>query len=111
MSTRSRIGVSLGVASIVFSSLCLVVMPVFTAAILAALLIGAAFSAIAASLGAPRTAGVTLVFSLAPLFGFLVLENLTEHFGTGYVAFAPWVAATGVAAFVAINYVRDKHAR
>src|SRR5690606_1291758 len=102
--------ISLGVVSIVFSRACFIVMPVFTGAIAAALLVGVVFSAIAASLGARRTAGVTLLFALVPLFGFLILENVAQYFGTGYVAFVPWIAAIGVVAWMAINYSRERRA-
>lgn len=110
MSTKHRLGISLGILSIAFSTLCLIVMPVFTGAMIAALLLGVAFGAMAASLGARRTAGVTLLFALAPLFGFFVMENSAAYFRTGYVAFAPFLVAIVVAVWVATNYLRTKRA-
>jgi hypothetical protein len=98
------------VVSILFSIFCLVVMPVFTGAIIVAPLIGFAFAVISAALGARRTAAVTFAFALVPFCGFLVMETLSEHVGTGYVAFAPLVAAVVLAAWAVGNYSHAKRA-
>lgn len=108
MNAKARVGVVVGVVSILFSILCLVFMPVFTGAIIMAPLIGVGFGGISAVLGARRTAGVTFAFALVPLGGFLVMENFSEHVGTGYVAFAPLVAAIALAAWAAGNYLHTK---
>lgn len=103
MSIKNRVGISLGVLSILFSTFCLIVMPVFTGAILAALLAGVVFGAVAACLGAPRTASVTLVFALVPACGFLAMESAR----IGYAAFIPLAGAIALAAW-AIGAARSK---
>lgn len=108
MNVKSRVGVTAGVVSILFSTLCLFVMPVFTGSIILAPLAGVVLAATALALGARRTAGVTLLFALVPACGFLVMENYSEYFGTGYVAFIPLVAAAVVAACTAVNYSRSR---
>ena len=108
MSVRTRIGVSAGVVSILFSTLCLIVMPAFTGSIILAPLVGVVLGATAVALGTRRTAGVTFVFTLVPACGFFVMENFSEYFGTGYVAFLSLVAAVAVTGWALINYSRSK---
>lgn len=108
MNIKTRIGVFAGLASILFSTLCLVVMPAFTAAIILAPLVGMILGGAAAALGARRTGIVTLVFAVVPACGFYVMENFAGYFGTGYVAFFPLVIAIAVAAWVLIRYLHMK---
>jgi hypothetical protein len=108
MNVRTRIGVSAGVVSILFSTLSLIVMPVFTGSIILAPLLGVVLGATALALGARRTAGVTFVFALVPACGFFVMENFSGYFRTGYVAFLPLVVAVAVAAWALISYSRSK---
>lgn len=108
MNCKTRIGVCTGVVSILFSTACLVVMPVFSGAIVVAPLAGVFLAAIAAALGARRTAGVALLFALVPACGFFVMETFSEYFGTGYVAFVPLLVAVAVATLVLISYSRTR---
>ncbi len=110
MNIKHRIGIVAGVFSILFSTFCLIVMPVFTGAIIAAPLVGLAFAAIAATLRARRTAAITVAFALVPLCGFLVMENFSKYFGTGYVAFLPLAVAAAAAAWTMVDYSRAKAA-
>jgi hypothetical protein len=106
--THSRIGVVVGGLSIGFSTLCFLVTPVFTGALVLAALFGAISGAIAIALKARRTAMVAFIFALTPLFGFLTMEYVAERVGTGYVTFIPLVLAVVVAAWALVNYSRSK---
>lgn len=108
MNIKTRIGIFVGLSSMLFSTLCLIVMPVFTGAIIVAPFIGAILGAIAAACGARRTAVVTLVFAVVPACGFYVMERFSGYFGTGYVAFFPLVVAIAVASSVLLSYSRTK---
>lgn len=108
MNIKTRIGIFVGLASILFSTLCLLAMPAFTGAIIVAPFVGMILGAIAAALGARRTAAVTLVFAVVPACGFYVMEKFSDYFGTGYVAFFPLAVAVAVAAWVLISYSRTK---
>lgn len=92
MKNPSGFGVAVGVISIAFSTLCLVVMPFFAAAIVLAAVFGASSGGLALGLKARRTAMVTFVFAVIPLVGWLIL-----HF-TGYRVSAPADAANSLAA-------------
>lgn len=94
MRTKLRGGYIAGGAAIVLSSLCLLVMPVFTPAIAVALLAGAIGGSLAYVLHAPRVAFAAFMFALAPLLGFAMMQSEVE---TGYAAFIPWVVAALVA--------------
>jgi hypothetical protein len=109
MSTRSRIGAAVGGVSIGLSTLCFLVMPAFTPAILIAVFIGFIFGIAAALLGARRTAGVAVIFALVPLLGFFVMEAFAEKVGTGFVAFVPLLLAGAIGGFAARNYLRVKN--
>lgn len=111
MNTKTRLAVLLGVVSILFSTFCLIVMPVFLAAIMAAPLLGIAVGAVALFLDARRTAVVTFAFALVPLCGLLAMETLAKHVGTGYVAFAPLAAAAALAAWATASYSREQRAQ
>jgi hypothetical protein len=106
----ARIGVAIGCASIAFSTLCFVVTPVFTGGLILAPFFGVVSGGASFALNAKRTAAVALVFSLAPFCGFLVLENVVERVGNGYVFFAPLGAAALIAAWVLSRYSRAKRA-
>jgi hypothetical protein len=108
--THSRIGVVVAGLSIVYSTLCFLVTPVFTGAIILAALFGTISGAIAIALKARRTAIVAFIFALTPLFGFLVMEYVAERVGTGYVTFIPLVLAIVVAAWALVDYSRGKDA-
>ncbi len=95
METKSLIGVIAGGTSIVFSSFCFLVMPVFTPAIALAALAGAVGGTVALALQVRRTALVTFVFAVTPLFGFLLLEYGPGRFDTGYLAFILIVICVG----------------
>ena len=99
-----------GLASILLSTACLIIMPAFTGAIILAPFAGVLLGGISAALGARRTAAVTLVFSLVPASGFYLMENFTDHFGTGYVAFFPLVVAIALATWVWASSLRRKPA-
>jgi hypothetical protein len=96
--TRSGIGVFVGVTSIAFSTLCFLIIPVFTLAIGLAVLFGAMSGGLAWGLKARRTAIVAFTFALTPLCGFLLMEHVAERVGNGYVVFLPLGAAVVVAA-------------
>jgi uncharacterized protein YqhQ len=104
VNTKSRIGVVVGGVSIAFSSLCFLVTPVFTGALVLAAFFGAISGAIALALKARRTALMAFIFALTPLCGFLILENVVERVGTGYVMFIPIVAAFAIAVWVLVDY-------
>jgi len=74
MKNPSRIGVAIGVLSIVFSLLCLAITPVFTPAIVVAAFFGVVSGAIAMALQARRTAYAAFLFAAAPLAEFLILR-------------------------------------
>jgi hypothetical protein len=108
--THSRISVAVGGLSIGFSTLCFIVTPVFTGALILAALFGAISGAIAIAFKARRTALVAFIFALTPLCGFLVMEYVAERAGTGYVTFIPLVLAIAVAAWALVDYSRRKDA-
>lgn len=74
MKNPSRLGVAIGVLSIVFSLLCLAITPVFTAAIVLAAFFGLVSGAIAIALQARRTAYAAFAFAMAPLVEFLIFR-------------------------------------
>lgn len=104
----ARVGVSLGGISIAFSTLCFVVMPAFTGALILAMLFGVPSSAIALGLKAKRTALVTLVFAPTPLCGFLLMEHASHLVGSGYIAFVALGAAFFIAALAIIDYSKAR---
>jgi hypothetical protein len=104
----ARIGVGLGGISIAFSTLCFLVMPAFTAALILAMLFGVPSSAIAFGLKAKRTALVTLVFAPTPIFGFLLMENASHLVGSGYIAFLALGAAFLIAALALVDYSKAR---
>ena len=110
MKNRSLIGVIAGGTSIVFSSLCFLAMPVFTPAIVLAVLVGAVGGAVALALRARRTGLVTFIFALTPLVGFLLLEYDPWRFDTGYLAFVAVGVALMAAILALIDYSRQKRA-
>ena len=79
-------------------------MPVFTPGIVLAGMFGALAGVAALAWRARRTAVVTFVFGLAPLFGFLLLEFDSPRFNTGYLAFTALGVALVVAAFALLDY-------
>jgi hypothetical protein len=74
MNVWARIGVSAGVVSILFSTLCLIVMPVLIGSIILAPPAGVVPGAIAVAPGARRTAGVKFAFALVPSCGLSVMR-------------------------------------
>lgn len=106
-----RIGVAVGCISIAFSTMCFLVTPAFTPAFVLALLFGSTSGAIALVLKARRTAVVAFVFALTPLLGFLLLENVAERVGSGYVAFLALGAAALVAALALVSYAKAQRAK
>jgi hypothetical protein len=108
MIRKSRIGAAIGGISIGFSTLCLLVMPVFTPSVVLAPLVAIVLAPIALALQARRTALVAAIFALVPLFGFMSAESFAEYFRTGYVAFAPLFLAVIIAALVLVNYKRSR---
>jgi hypothetical protein len=105
----ARIGVILGCISMAFSTLCFLVMPAFTAALVLAMLFGLPSSAIALGLKAKRTALVALVFAPTPLGGFLLMEHASHLVGSGYIAFVALGVAFLVAALAIIDYLVARH--
>lgn len=108
MSARSRYGVIAGGIGIVLSSLCLLVIPVFTPAIVLAVLVGALGGTLAIALQARRTAFLAFTFALTPLFGLLAMQYSA---GSGYVAFIPWALAVMIATSAFVLYARGATAR
>jgi hypothetical protein len=106
----ARIGVGLGGISIAFSTLCFLVMPAFTAALILAMLFGVPSSAIALGLKARRTALVTLVFAPTPLGGFLLMEHASHLVGSGYIAFLALGVAFLIAVLAIIDYSKARRA-
>jgi hypothetical protein len=106
----AKFGVGIGCISIAFSTLCFFVTPVFMGGLILALLFGVISAGISLALKAKRTAVVALVFSLTPLWGFLVLEHVVERVRNGYVFFFPLWAAVFIATWVLVNYSRAKRA-
>ena len=104
----ARIGAAVGGISIAFSTLCFVVMPAFTAALILAILCGAISGSIALGLKARRSAMVAFVFALTPLGGFLMLEHVVERVHNGYVMFVPLGLAFMIAVWVLRNYLKTK---
>lgn len=104
----SRIGVAIGIISVVFSTLCFLVMPVFTGSVVLSIFFGVPSGIIALSLKAKRTAIVAFVFAPVPALGLLLLEQ--DLLGGGYMAFlSPCVAAV-IAALALIHYARARRA-
>jgi hypothetical protein len=108
MSRKSRIGATVGGISIGFSTLCLLVMPVFTPSIILAPLAAIVLAPISLVLHARRTALVAAIFALVPLLGLMSAESFAEYFRTGYVAFAPLFLAVIIAALALANYKRSQ---
>jgi hypothetical protein len=104
----ARIGVGLGCISIAFSTLCFIVVPAFTGALILALIFGIPSSAIALGLKAKRTALVTLVFAPTPLCGFLLMQHASELVGSGYIAFLALGVAILAAALALLDYSKEK---
>jgi hypothetical protein len=107
MRLKPSISIVTGTVSIAFSSLCFLVMPVFTPGIVLAGLVGAVAGVIALVGGARRTALVTLTFAITPTFGFLLLEYDPPRFNTGYLAFIALGVALVVAFFAFVDYSRE----
>ena len=108
MRLKPSIGIVTGAASIAFSSLCFLVMPVFTPGIVLAGFFGAVAGIIALVSGARRIALVTFTFAVTPTFGFFLLEYDFPRFHTGYLAFVALVIALVVAVFAFVNYSRGR---
>jgi hypothetical protein len=106
----TRFGVAVGVISVAFSTLCFVIVPVFTPAFLLAALFGLISGGLCLALKARRSAWVAFVFALVPLCGFLVLEYVVEYVGNGHVFFVPLAAAMAFAAWALIDYSRATRA-
>lgn len=106
----TRFGVAVGVISVAFSTLCFVIVPVFTPAFLLAALFGLISAGLCIALKARRSAWVAFVFAFVPLCGFLVLEYVVEHVGNGHVFFVPLAAATAFAAWSLIDHSRATRA-
>lgn len=104
MKTRSLVGVIVGGTSIAFSSLCFVIAPVFTPAVVLAVVVGAIGGSVALALQARRTALVAFAFAVTPLLGLLMIQYAAERVGTGYIAFAPLVVAVIVAAWALCDF-------
>ena len=108
MRLRPTIGIVAGAASIGFSTLCFLVMPVFTPGIVLAGFVGAMGSVIALACKARRTALVTFVFALTPTFGFLLLEYDPPRFDRAYLAFIALGVALVVAVIAFSGYSKDR---
>ena len=104
----ARIGVAIGSISVVFSTLCFLVMPVFTASLILSIASGVPSGLIALSLKARRTALVAFAFAPVPLCGFLLLEHAAHFVGSGYIAFLALGVAILVAAWAVIDYSRSR---
>lgn len=103
MKTRPLIGIIAGGISIAFSSLCIVVTPVFGAAIVLAVIGGLIGGTIALVLKARRTALVAFIFALTPLLFFLALAY--DGNGDSYLVLLPVAVAIAAAVMVLFDFL------
>lgn len=107
MNKRTRIGENLAYIFIGLVALCLIVTPVFSPAIVVAAMVGTVGGLIAFALGSRRPALVTVVFSLVPLAGLLMIAYAYPRASGDYLVVAPVAAAVIALAVCSIRLLKS----